>query len=161
MVRGIAGGAARGCGKRARYLRQVARGRADCPAVCCPCRKRRSPCNYRAPSSGWGRIFPNPSSPRHHDVHAHSFELVATNRFVTVLHGSLLQFGNTPKHLCMVPIELSAGIPIGVIKAANRTVTPVVELFIERVRKIGRPMRSLNVQQLQRAMRNRSLSVSK
>lgn len=89
-----------------------------------------------------------------------AWELLATNRFVTVLHGSLPQFGNTPSYLRVVPIELSAGIPIGLIRVKNRTLAPVAELFIESVRKVGRPMRSLSAQQLQRALRSRSSPMS-
>lgn len=84
------------------------------------------------------------------------YELLATNRFVTVLHGSLLQFGNMPSHVRVLPIELSAGILIGLIKVKDRTVAPVAELFMERMREIVEPMRSLSAHKLQRAMHSRS-----
>lgn len=87
------------------------------------------------------------------------YELLATNRFVTVLHGSLLQFGNMPNYLRVLPIELSAGIPIGLTRVKNRTLAPVAELFMKHVRKIVEPMRSLSAQQLQRVLRSRSSNV--
>lgn len=86
------------------------------------------------------------------------YELLATDRFVTVLHGSLLQFGNMPSYVRVLPIELSAGIPIGLTKVRNRTVAPVAELFTQRMREIVEPMRSLSAHKLQRALRNRSSS---
>lgn len=86
-------------------------------------------------------------------------ELVATNRFLTVLHGSLLQFRSMPSSLRVLPIELSTGIPIGLIKVKNRTLTPVAEMFMKRVRKIVQPMRSLTARQLQRALCSRPSNI--
>jgi len=60
------------------------------------------------------------------------YELLATNRFITVLHGSLLQFGNMPSYLRVLPVELSGGMPSGLSRVKNRTLSPATELFIER-----------------------------
>jgi hypothetical protein len=40
-------------------------------------------------------------------------------------------------------------------RAKNRTLAPVAKWFLERLRKIVAPMRSVSAQQLQRALRNR------
>ena len=83
------------------------------------------------------------------------YELLATSRFVTVMYGSVLKFGNAPRCLRVLPVDLSAGIPIGLARLRNRTLTPAMELFLERVRKLAQPMRSLNAQQLRRTLRHK------
>lgn len=84
------------------------------------------------------------------------YELLATNRFVTVLHGSLLQYGSVPSHLSILPVELPAAVPIGISHVANRTLSPASELFVNNLRKIVAPMGSLTAQQLRRTSRKRS-----
>jgi DNA-binding transcriptional LysR family regulator len=84
------------------------------------------------------------------------YELLATNRFVTVLHGSLLQYGSVPSYLSVLPVELSAAVPIGISHVAHRTLSPASELFVNNLRKIIVPMDSLTVQQLRRKLRKRS-----
>ena len=84
------------------------------------------------------------------------YELLATNDFITVLHGSLLQFGKLPAHVRILPVELAGGIPIGLSSVANRTLSPATELFLESLRASARLMRSADTKQLQRALRSRT-----
>jgi DNA-binding transcriptional LysR family regulator len=84
------------------------------------------------------------------------YELLATSRFLTVMYGSVLTFGSIPRGLKVLPVDLSAGISIGLARLQNRTLTPAVELFLEGVRKLAQPMRSLDVQRLRRTLRGRS-----
>lgn len=82
------------------------------------------------------------------------YELIATNRFLTVMYGSVLRFGNAPRFLRVLPIDLPAETPIGITRLKNRTLAPSVELFIQATREMVRPMRSLTAQQLRREMRS-------
>lgn len=84
------------------------------------------------------------------------YELLATSRFLTVMYGSVLTFGDIPNCLRVLPVDLSAGISIGLARLQNRTLTPAVELFMERLRKLAQAVRSLNVQQLRRTLRGPS-----
>lgn len=81
------------------------------------------------------------------------YQLLATNRFVTVLHGSLLKFGAVPGFLSVLPVELTAAVSIGISHLTNRTLSPASELFIANLRKIAGPMTSLSAQQLRRELR--------
>lgn len=81
------------------------------------------------------------------------YELIATNSFLTVMYGSVLRFGNAPKFLRVLPIDLPTGIPIGMVRLKNRTLAPSAEVFIRATREIVRPMRSLSGKQLRREMR--------
>jgi len=67
-------------------------------------------------------------------VHAQN-EMLATGRFLTVLPSFVLRLpgGNVP--LKALPVALpNAPMPIGLITVKNRTLTPVAQLFIDRVR---------------------------
>jgi DNA-binding transcriptional LysR family regulator len=82
-------------------------------------------------------------------------ELLSTNRFLTVLYGSMLQFGNMPSSLRILPVELSARLSIGVYKLEGRTLSPATELFIESMKTFAARMRTVSVDMLQRALRER------
>jgi DNA-binding transcriptional LysR family regulator len=67
-------------------------------------------------------------------IHAQN-ELLATGRFITVLPSFMLKLpgGNVP--LKALPVALpNPPMPIGVITVKNRTLTPVAQLFIDRIR---------------------------
>lgn len=81
------------------------------------------------------------------------YELIATNRFLTVMHGSVLRFANAPPFLRVLPLDARTEIQIGIIRLKNRTLAASAELFMETVRKVVRPMSSLNAAQLRRDMR--------
>lgn len=78
------------------------------------------------------------------------YELIATNAFLTVMYGSVLRFGNVPKFLRVLPIDLPTGIPIGILRLKNRTLAPSGEFFIAVTREMVRPMQSLSAKQLRR-----------
>ena len=84
------------------------------------------------------------------------YQLLATNRFVTVLHGSLLQYGGVPSFLSVLPVELLASVSIGISRIINRTLTPASELFIANLRRLVAPMVSLSTQELRKRMRKHS-----
>jgi hypothetical protein len=69
------------------------------------------------------------------------------------MYGSVLTFGNIPRGLKVLSVDLPAGISIGFARLKNRTLPPAMELFMEGLRKLAQPMRSLNVQQLRRTLR--------
>ena len=77
-------------------------------------------------------------------------ELIATNCFLTVMYGSALRFGNAPRFLRVLPLDVRTGIPIGIIRLKNRTLAASAELFMETVREIVRPMSSISATQLRR-----------
>lgn len=83
-------------------------------------------------------------------------ELLSTNRFLTVLYGSMLQFGTMPSNLRLLPVELAARVPIGFYKLRGRTLSPATELFIESMKTFAMRMRTISVDLLQRTLRNRS-----
>jgi DNA-binding transcriptional LysR family regulator len=70
-------------------------------------------------------------------------ELVASHAFLTVMYGSTLRFGRLPSALRVLPIDLSSGIPVGLIRSRNRTLAPTVEAFMQVLRDAARPMHSL------------------
>ena len=76
------------------------------------------------------------------------YELVATHAFLTVMYGSILRFGNLPASLCVLPIDLASGIPVGLIRVRNRTLAPSAEVFMQAMRDVVRPLQSLTARQL-------------
>lgn len=80
-------------------------------------------------------------------------ELIATNRFLTVMYGSVLQYGNARRFLRVLPLDVRAGIPIGIIRVKNRTLAPSAELFMEAAREVVQPMRSISARQFRRQAR--------
>lgn len=68
-------------------------------------------------------------------------QLLATGRFVTVLPQSVMQFNAKQWGLRALPIDLGVKLrSVAVIKLANRTLTPVVERFVETVREVARTL---------------------
>ncbi len=81
------------------------------------------------------------------------YELISTNSFLTVMYGSVLRFGNAPKFLHVLPVDLPTGIPIGMVRLKNRTLTPSAEVFIRATRELVRPMPSLSARGLRHSTR--------
>jgi DNA-binding transcriptional LysR family regulator len=81
------------------------------------------------------------------------YELIGTNSFLTVMYGSALRFGNVPKFLRVLPVDLPTGIPIGILRLRNRTLTPSAEVFLRASREMVRPMPALSARQLRRGTR--------
>ena len=81
------------------------------------------------------------------------YQLIATNCFLTVMHGSVLRFGNTPRHLRVLPIDLPAGVPIGIFRLKGRTLAPSAQLLMQATQRLAEQMASLDARQLRRVLR--------
>lgn len=67
--------------------------------------------------------------------------LLATGRFLTVLHGSVLRFNAKQWSLKALPIDLCIRpMPIAIFTLNNRTLSPVVQLFVEHARAVAKSM---------------------
>ena len=66
--------------------------------------------------------------------------LLATQRFLTILPKSLVQFSGNRFSIKRLPIELPIPpVPIGIITLTNRTISPATQLFIRTAREIAQP----------------------
>jgi len=73
--------------------------------------------------------------------HHQRISLLATNRFVGVLSGSVLRFNADRFPLRVLPIDLA--VPpwsVAIVTLKNRTVSPVVQTFIDCVRDVAKPL---------------------
>ncbi|HWP24837.1 MAG TPA: LysR family transcriptional regulator [Xanthobacteraceae bacterium] len=71
--------------------------------------------------------------------------LLATGRFLTILQVSALRLPRQRLELCVLPVKLPmAPIPCGVVTLKNRTLSPVVRLFIDAAREVARPLMKRN-----------------
>ena len=69
-------------------------------------------------------------------------QLIATGRFLTIMAGSALRPNAERWNLKALPITLDAlSFPVAIFKLKHRTVSPVVEKFIEHLRAAARSMR--------------------
>jgi DNA-binding transcriptional LysR family regulator len=67
--------------------------------------------------------------------------LVAKGRFLTIAHKSALELFGWNKAVKALPIELGTTTgPVGIITLKNRTLTPVVQLFIDCARELAKPL---------------------
>lgn len=70
------------------------------------------------------------------DVRMH---LLATGRYLTVLSDTTLKYNSERWSLKRLPIDLGMPeMPIAIFTLKNRTVSPVVALFVERVRALAK-----------------------
>jgi DNA-binding transcriptional LysR family regulator len=68
------------------------------------------------------------------------YALVASESFLAVLPGSLLQFGVTPP-LKVLPVNIPIPLqPIGIMTLKDRTLSPVGQLFIDCAREVARSL---------------------
>ena len=68
-------------------------------------------------------------------------KLLADDRFLTLVPGSVLQFGS--KHLQFKPVAVKlprSPLPVVITTLKNRTLSPMARLFIERVRELCKPL---------------------
>lgn len=73
------------------------------------------------------------------------FHLLSTGRFLTVLHGSVLQFNAKHWSLKALPVDLPLRpMPIAIFTLKNRTISPVVQLFIEHAHEVAKLMPAAN-----------------
>jgi DNA-binding transcriptional LysR family regulator len=67
--------------------------------------------------------------------------LVARGPFLGVLPGSLLHFGSNLPPVKILPVKLSMPpLPVGIMTLKKRTISPVVQLFIDHVRELAMPL---------------------
>ena len=67
--------------------------------------------------------------------------LLATGRFLTILPNSVLRYNAKPWSLKALPVDLGVKPrPVAIITLKNRTVSPVVRLFIEHLRTVSETM---------------------
>jgi DNA-binding transcriptional LysR family regulator len=66
--------------------------------------------------------------------------LVATGRFLTIVPISVLRFSKRPE-IKVLPVKLQhARAPAGIVTLKNRTLSPVVQLFIDEAREVAKPL---------------------
>jgi DNA-binding transcriptional LysR family regulator len=66
-------------------------------------------------------------------------ELVATGQFITLLPASVIHTFGTRYALKVLPVELPAHrSPVGIVTLRNRTLSPVVQLFIQCARDVAK-----------------------
>ncbi len=66
--------------------------------------------------------------------------LLMTGRYLAVFPGSLLRFGTQHLPLKILPVEMAAHTPVGIATLRNRTISPVVQLFIDCAREVAKTM---------------------
>jgi len=70
-----------------------------------------------------------------------SINLIATDRFISALSGSVLRFGANRFSVKVLPIEFPIRPwSVGVVTLKSRMVSPVVHNFIGCVRDVARPL---------------------
>lgn len=73
--------------------------------------------------------------------------LLETGRFLTILHDSVLWFNAKHWSLKVLPIDLLIRpMPIAIFILKNRTVSPVVQLFIDQAHEIAKLLLSTSIQ---------------
>ena len=69
------------------------------------------------------------------------FALLARRPFLGTVPASLLQFGANLPRLKVLPVDLPIPrLPVGILTLKNRTLTPVVQLFIDCAREVVKPL---------------------
>lgn len=64
--------------------------------------------------------------------------LLASGRFITVIPGSVLHFGQQQTTFKVLPIELPHWrLPVAIVTLKNRTISPVAQIFIDCARKLA------------------------
>jgi hypothetical protein len=67
--------------------------------------------------------------------------LLATDRFVSAEVGSVLRFNANRFPLKVLPVNLAIrSWPVWIVTLKNRTVSPVVQSFLDCVREVAKPM---------------------
>ena len=67
--------------------------------------------------------------------------LIASGPFLGIFPTSLLRFGSNLPPLKILPVELPMPpLPIGIMTLKKRTISPVAQLFIDRVRELAMPL---------------------
>lgn len=67
--------------------------------------------------------------------------LLATGRYVTIFAGSVFRFSAGGSELKVLPVKQSlSSVPVGIVILKNRTLTPVVQLFVDSAREVGKQL---------------------
>jgi DNA-binding transcriptional LysR family regulator len=68
-------------------------------------------------------------------------QLLATGRYLTIMHGSTLRYYAKPWSLKALQVDLGIPpVPIALFKLRNRTLSPVVRLFVEQTRAVSKSL---------------------
>jgi DNA-binding transcriptional LysR family regulator len=65
--------------------------------------------------------------------------LLADGRFLTISQASALRFPTKRPEIKVLPVELAI-MPFGIVTLKNRTLSPVVQLFIDCAREVAKPL---------------------
>ena len=73
----------------------------------------------------------------------HRILLLSTDRFIGILSGSVLRFSPAAHtSLRVLPVNFSPSTwPVAIVKLKDRTISPVVQTFIDCVREVARPLK--------------------
>src|SRR5262245_18071108 len=72
-----------------------------------------------------------------------SINLLATGRFVAILSGSVLRFNADRSSLKILPVDfVTRPYTIGIVTLKKRTISPVVQTFIDCIQEVSKPMAS-------------------
>jgi DNA-binding transcriptional LysR family regulator len=66
--------------------------------------------------------------------------LVAKGHFLSMTSESVLRFCGWERSIKILPIDLAASGPVGIVTLKNRTLTPAAQLFIDCAREVAKPM---------------------
>jgi DNA-binding transcriptional LysR family regulator len=66
------------------------------------------------------------------------FSLLATGQYVSAIPSALVRYNADPWQLKILPVDLGVRLPCGIITLKNRTLSPVVQLFIENARSVAK-----------------------
>jgi DNA-binding transcriptional LysR family regulator len=66
--------------------------------------------------------------------------VVAKGRFLSMTSQSVLRFSGWESAIKVLPIDLAASGPVGIITLKNRTLTPAAQLFIDCAREVAKPL---------------------
>jgi len=78
--------------------------------------------------------------------------LVASGQFLSTMPMSVLRFGPKRPEIKVLPVKLpQISRPLGIVTLKNRTISPVVKLFVDCARDITQPMTGLGGAPLRRA----------
>ena len=66
--------------------------------------------------------------------------LVAKGHFLAMASESILRFGGWERSIKVLPIDLAAPGPVGIVTLKNRTLTPAAQLFIDCAHEVAKPM---------------------
>jgi DNA-binding transcriptional LysR family regulator len=66
--------------------------------------------------------------------------LLMTGHYLTILAGFALRFPARRQEIKVLPVELSLDrVQVGIVTLKNRTLSPVVRLFIDAAREVAKP----------------------